>query len=139
MSVDDVPVGLLYTKGIHNHVHHLFIVSQFEVEALRFYVCALVGNEIAFEGGHLALVEQGRVGATPQVQKVVDGVVIFFGCGLVLEGSTYHHFYLLEQFFAFVVMFGAYFHVFQRSVFVQGDGGMKEQVVVEYGIHASVL
>lgn len=44
---------------------------------------------------------------------------------------------LFEQFFAFIG-FPGYHHVFQGTVFIEGDGSMKQQVGVAYGVHASV-
>lgn len=138
-AVDDVPVGSLHAKGIHDGVYYLLIVAQLEVVAFLLAVGLLVGYEVTLEGGHLAFVKQGAVGAAPQVEEVVYGILPLLGVGVCLESRAHHHAYVMHQLPSAIYPAGVNGDGLQRAVIVERARGVEEQVVVDHGIHAAVL
>ena len=76
VAIDDVAVRTGNAKFVHDVVDDLLLVAQQEVVALLLLVGLLVGDEVALKGGHLALVKERAVGSTPQVEEVVDGILL---------------------------------------------------------------
>ena len=139
VAVYDVAVRTVHAKGVEYVVYDVFVDAQLEVVALLFTVRGLVFYEVALKGCHLRLVKQRAVGAAPQVEEVVYGVVAVGGGRVFLEGGAYLHAYVVEQLAAFAPCAGTYFHLFQCAVIVEWYGGVEQQVVVEDGKHAAVL
>ena len=65
MAIDDMAIASLYAKGIKYPVDNPFIVAQLEVIAFLFLECSFVCQEITLESGHLGLVKENAVWATP--------------------------------------------------------------------------
>ena len=57
VAIDDMTIGTFYLEGIEDTVAHLGRITKFEVVAFLLMIRFLVGEEIAFEGGHLRLIE----------------------------------------------------------------------------------
>ena len=59
---------------------------------------ALVCDKVAFEGGHLRFVKEGRVGAAPEIPEVVacslPRLLVFF----VVEGHAHLSLYAVQEF-----------------------------------------
>ena len=139
MTVDDVSIGVFYVEGIQDLVHYCFLITQFEVVPLLFMVRLFVGNEISLEGRHLRLVEQRTIGTTPQVEEIVDGILVFLVRSVMLEGGTYHHTRLVHQLSSYIFPSGINLYFFQCAVLVEWDRGVKQQVAVKDGVHAPML
>ena len=56
-----------------------------------------------------------------------------------MESRPNEHPRLLHEFPAFIFLTGHDFYFFQSAIFVEGYGGMKEQVVITDGIHTAML
>ena len=139
MTVDDVPIGVFYVEGIQDLVHYRFLITQFEVVPLLFMVRLFVGNEIPLEGRHLRLVEQRTIGTTPQVEEIVDGILVFIVRSVMLEGGTYHHARLVHQLSSHIFPSGKNLYFFQCAILIEWDRGVKQQVAVKDGVHAPML
>ena len=138
MTVDDMAVGPFHLKGVKYVVAYLLVVTQFEVISFLFLVNILVLKEIAFECGHLRLVEQWTVLAAPQIQEIVDGVIAQFCRCVVGESRAYELSRLLHQFATAVFLAGIELNLFKCAVGIQRHRGMEKKVAVVYGIHASM-
>ena len=65
MSVDDMTVFTFHIEGIQYIVCNVFIIAQKEIVSFLFFMRGFVCDKIAFEGGHLALIEERTVGSAP--------------------------------------------------------------------------
>ena len=65
VPVDDMAVGAFNTKAVEDHIYCALVVVEGIIITFFLFVGLWVGYEIAFEGGHLVLVEQWGVGAAP--------------------------------------------------------------------------
>src|SRR5574344_527997 len=138
MSIDDVAVRTFHAERIHDGITDGFIVAQTEIGAFLLLEGVLVGEEIAFEGGHLALVKQRRVFAAPEVQEIIDGILAFLYRCIGGECGTYHHARIMHQLQSCVFLAGRNLYFLQRAVVIERAGGMEEQVAVIDGIHTSM-
>ena len=82
----------------------------------------LVVDEVALEGGHAALVEQGRVGTAPKIPEVVDGILLVFGVrvGILAVGQAHHGADVVEQ-VAALGLLAVDIHLHERAVLVEGN------------------
>lgn len=138
VAVDYVAVVAGHSEGVENTVAHLFGVAELEVVALFLGVCLLVGEEITLECGHLRLVEQRAVLATPQVEEVVYGILLFVAGCIVGEGRAYEQTRLGHQFLAAVSLVWRKLHFLERTVGIERNGGVEEQIAVVYSVHATM-
>ena len=137
VAVDDVTLRALHAKLIEDHVADFLVLAQGVVMALLLAVSFGIFDEIAFEGGHLALVEQGRVGPAPQIPIIVARVVLLLGGCIVVEGRAQQHPDLVEQ-LASAILAAIDRHVLQRAVGIERHGGVEEEVGIVDAIHAAV-
>ena len=76
VSIDDVRFAALETKLFEDHLADLLLGTVYVVVALLFMVGRLVSDEVALKGSHRRLVKEGRVGTTPQIPHIVDGILM---------------------------------------------------------------
>ncbi len=142
VAVDDVAVVAFHLEGVEDAVADLGGVAKLEVVALLFLVGLLVFEEIALEGGHLGLVEQWGILTAPEVEEVVAGIVSREHLQLFidtrLKGCADHHADVMHQGLAAVTAAGEDLDLLERTVVVEGDGGVEEEVGVGHGVHAAV-
>ena len=131
-------IGTLHTERVHDAVANLSIVAQLEIESFLFLVRRFLGEEIALKGGHLRLVEQGGVLATPQIEEIVDGILALVVGGVGLESGPDDHSDVVKEFMSLILLAIIQHHLFERTIGVEGHRGMEEQVVVDHGIHTSM-
>ena len=112
VTIDDVAVLAVKSEGIHDVVYHLFVVAQLEVVAFLLLMGLLVGDEIALEGSHLALVEEWTVRAAPQIDEVVDGVFLLVRVAVLLKGGANLHACMVHQFLSAIFLSWIDFHLF---------------------------
>ncbi len=137
VAVDDVAVLPRDTERIENHVADFLVVPQSVVVPFLFGMGGFVLQEIAFESSHFGFVEQGGVHAAPQIPKIVDGKLPFFGLGVAVESGTQDQTYLVQQSPSFD-FFSVDVHFLQASVGIERYGSVEQQIGVEYPVHASV-
>ena len=137
MAVDDVAVLAADAKRVHDVVADFGGVAQLIVPALLLGVGFLLGNEVSLEGGHLALVEEGRIGSAPEVPEEVAcrAALPFFG--FVIEGCAHEGFDAAHQFHTLGLAI-AHNGFAQAAVFVERHGGVEEQVAIVDAIHTAV-
>ena len=138
VSVDDVPVFALHAESVHDAVAHFGIVAQPVVGTFYFLVQRLVGEEVALEGGHAAFVEERALRSAPEIPKVVfSPFLIGFG-GICGEGRAHDHADALHELQSLIALaFEGDF--LERAVIIHWHGGVKEQIRVDDGVHASVI
>ena len=87
-------------KGIQDAITDFSRITQFEVVTFFLFIGVLVTKEIALEGRHFRLVEEGRVLAAPEVKEIVAGIVAGVFVGLGLKGCPDHHADIVHQILA---------------------------------------
>ena len=137
MSVDDVAVFALHAETVQNVIAHLGVVAQAEVCALLFVYQRLVRAEVALEGDHALLVEQGRLGTAPQVHQIVSCLHAFLAWDVAVEGLAHHNAYSVHEFAAGTLP-AHQFHLLQRAVLVEGNGSVEQEVAVADVVHAAM-
>ena len=65
VSIDYVTIRPFYAKVCENACDSLSIIAVLIVVAFVLFVGIFILDEVAFEGGHGTLIEEGRVGSTP--------------------------------------------------------------------------
>ena len=112
VAVDDMAILALYTKSIEDAVYNLLRITHTEVVAFLLLEHHLVCQEVAFKRGHLRLVEEGRVLATPQIEEVVACIESQFLFCIALKCRTHHHANVMHQVFAAVALALVQLHFF---------------------------
>lgn len=79
VAVDDMAVGTFHSEFVEDHVADVLPVAEHIIIALHFRMGRLVGDEIALESGHGMLVEEGRIGAAPEIPVEIAGIFAHVG------------------------------------------------------------
>ena len=138
VTIDDMAIRSFDTEGVEDAVANLFVVAQAEVVAFLLLIGGLVRQEVTFEGGHLRLVEEGRILAAPKVEEIVASVETLFLFGIVLESRTHHHTDVVHEVLATETLTFVELHFLQGTVVVEWYGGMEQQVLITDAVHATV-
>ena len=72
MPADDARGGRVHAEVAEDAVDDCFVIEQRVERVLHLFAGRFVGDEVQLEGRHLALGEQGRAGAEPQVPQHVE-------------------------------------------------------------------
>ena len=137
VSVDDVAVLSLHAEAVKDAGADGWVFAQLVVGSLLLVVCGRVGEEIAFESRHAALVEERAVGTTPEVPEVVASLEALFAGRVVLEGRAHANADVMHQ-IASLIACAVEHYLPQTAVGIEGDGGMVEQVAVADGVHGAM-
>ena len=138
MTVDDVPVCSCKSKAIHDTVYDILSLAELEIIAFLLFVGSLVGNEITFECRHLRFIEERRVFSAPEVKEIVSGIFTNLWVRVLLEGRAHEHADIVKEVFSFVPFTWNHLHILERTIFVQRNRGMEEEISVADGLHATV-
>ena len=127
MTVDNMALCSFDLELVKNHVADLLILPEFVVISFFLFVGFGIFDEIAFESGHPALVEERRVGSAPKIPIVVAGIILVIGGSVVVERGSDKHTDLMEELVSAIFLLVDYY-VFQRPVGVERHRGMEEKV-----------
>ena len=138
MPIDDVRLGACQSELFEDHVTDFLLSAVDVVEALLLVMRLLLCDEVALEGGHRRLVEEGRVWTTPEIPHVVDGLLVLgLICGRPVGETdelidSVHHSLTRVHLLADT-------YLTEGLVLVERHGGVEEKIVIVGKVHTALL
>ena len=138
MTIDDVCTVVVETEFAKDGLADFLGVGKFEEGTFLLLVEFLVVDKVTFEGGHLVLVEERRFGTTPEVEHIVERILMMLVAACWEVGIAYHLVDLVEKRTAMVSL-SVDLDVFERAVGVHRDGSVEEEVAVAHEVERALL